>query len=639
MRSRLVWKLSVVVVVILAAGILLSGYANSLIAAHYSLEAARAFLRFNSESIINGIGRLMMSRDIEGIDQLIGEMSADSAVYGDIRLVSHYSGEIAVSRLGDAGTRLELRDWGCAVCHDQPDLDFGRTRIVDAVIERPSGGRMLTVMAPILNQPACRNAACHAHAEGSPILGFLSVDYSLEPIDAMVADRKRLVLVTVLAALLLGVAALWVMFSRLLAQPISGLIAGTERIVDGQLDYRFDAKRSDEIGVLEESFNTMTARVQAHRDELRSAMEYLSGIVESSADLIITVTPDGSIETFNRGAEEALGYHRAEVIGSPIEKLFADPRERDAAVARLRGTDSVKNYEARFLTKDGQIRNVLLTLSRLRDRDGNAVGTIGISKDITQEKQLLRELVQSKKFAAIGQAVTGIHHAIKNTLNSLKGGSYLVRLGLTKDQRQQIEEGRAMIEEGIERITDLANHMLQYAREWKPELQPVDVNDLVAKICNVNRQTATSQGVALRHELPEGLPPVRCDPELIHMAATDILVNAIDACVWKDYGSGESPEVVIRTSLTDSGDCFVIEVCDNGCGMTEDVKQNIFTPYFSTKKATGTGLGLALTARIIKAHGGQVLVETEPDRGSTFRIHLPMDGPREATDGQADSLS
>jgi two-component system sensor histidine kinase AtoS len=266
------------------------------------------------------------------------------------------------------------------------------------------------------------------------------------------------------------------------------------------------------------------------------------------------------------------------------------------------------------------------------------VGTIGISKDITREKQLLKELVQSRKFAAIGQAVTGIHHAIKNMLNSLKGGAYLVRLGTDKDERTQIEEGRAMIEEGIERITDLSHHMLHYAREWKPQLQKADLNDLVANVCELNRQTAANQGVTLRHDLPEGLPAVVCDPELIHMAVTDILVNAVEACVWKDYGPGETPEVVVTNALADGGRTFVIEVRDNGCGMTEDIRANIFTPFFSTKKTAGTGLGLAQTARVLKAHGGQVLVDSEPDRGAVFTIHLPTDGPSEpteATDAQA----
>jgi len=556
-----------------------------------------------------------------------------------------------------------------------------------------------------------------------------------------------------LISVLLGIVALWLVFSWLLERPINELIKGTKRIAAHQFDFRFDQKYGDEIGVLEESFNAMTATIQASQEELRSAKEYLEGIVENSADLIITVDPEGLVETFNRGAEQALGYRRDEVVGERIETLFADPSERDVAIAQLKDTDNVKNYETHFLTKDGQVRNVLLTLSRLRDRernpigtfgiskditqekklqddlrdakeylegmvehsadmiitvnsqglietfnrggeellgyrrdevigkpieslyvdpcerrsaaarleqtgdlknyetrlltkdsevrnvlltlsplcdrDNNPIGTIGISKDITREKRLQQELIQSQKFAAIGQAVTGIQHAIKNQLNSLTGGAYLVRIGMAKDNRQRIEEGWAMVEEGIERIGRLAHNMLHYAKEWKLEPQRADLNELVGKICEENRQAAADQGVALRCDVPDGLPAALCDPKLIRMAVTDIVVNAIDACAYRDYPCDESPEVTLNNSLTLGGDDFVIEIRDNGCGMSEEIRCNIFTPFFSTKKTLGTGLGLALTARIIKVHGGEITVESEPDRGTVFRIHLPLDGPRD----------
>ncbi len=386
----------------------------------------------------------------------------------------------------------------------------------------------------------------------------------------------------------------------------------------------------------------MSSRLETTLSELRDTRDYLEGIIETSADIIITVNPDGLIETFNTGAEGTLGYSREEVIGQRIEMLFADPREREVAVSRLQHTDNVVNYETHFRMKSGEVRDVILTLSRLRDPDGRAVGTFGISKDVTQEKELQRKLVQSQKFAAIGQAVTGIQHGIKNMLNSLKGGVYLVRTGAAKENLPQVKEGSAMLEEGIELIATLSRHMLDYAKEWKLEPRRVDLNDLVAKVCELNRQTAADRGVTLAHEIPDGLPVVLCDPKLIHMAVTDILVNAIDACAWKDYASGESPEVVFRNSLTKEGDSFIIEIRDNGCGMNEDIRRNIFTPFFSTKKTRGTGLGLALTARIINMHGGEVSVESEPDRGAAFRVHLPIDGPRESrevADGQAGSRS
>jgi two-component system NtrC family sensor kinase len=640
MRSKLAWKLSAVVVVIMTLAIMFLGYASNLICAHYSLESARAFLGFNTESISRGVGQMMMSRNNEGIGRLINEMSEGSTDYRDIQLVSHHSGEVVVSRFGPVGNRLAMTDQACAACHAQTDpVGVDAASTVDLIAEDSAGDRILSVMVPVFNEPSCRDADCHAHADSSPILGFIRAEYSLGRIDSLADDRRTIILVTVLGSLFLGVVALWFMFTWLLARPIGRLIDGTKRIAAGQFDFRFDRTRRDEIGILEESFNAMTGRIKAHRDELRTTLDYLGGIVESSDDLIITVTIDGFIETFNRGAERALGYSRAEVIGRPIEMLFADPHDREVAIAQLEATDKVRNYETRFLTKDGQIRNVLLTLSYLRDRDGEPIGTFGISKDITQEKQLLRELVQAKKLAAIGQTVTGIQHAIKNMLNALKGGAYLLRTGIAKNDQPQIEEGWAMVDEGIERISNLALSMLKYADEWKPELQKVDLGELVAKICDLNRQPAADRGVTLRSVLPEKLPLVVCDPKLIHLAVTDLVLNAVDACAWKDYPSGESPEVVVETSLSDTGSHFVIEVRDNGCGMTEETRQDIFRPFFSTKK-TGTGLGLALTNRVMKIHRGEVTVESEPDRGSTFRVRLPIDGPsnrKETADDEAGS--
>lgn len=639
MRLKLVWRVGAVVVAILTVAIALSGYANNLISAHYSLESARAFLRFNSESIIKGIGQLMMGRNNQGIERLIGEMSRESSVYGDIRLVSHHSGEIVASRFQEGPNTLEVRDRACALCHDREDLG-GEAEMVDAITEGPEGDRILSVMAPILNADECRSAGCHAHTSGPPILGFLNADYSLQRVDAMATDRRLLITGTVLASLLLGVIALWVMFTRLLERPIGALIAGTERIAANHLDFRFAAQRRDEIGTLEASFNTMTAAIQEHQEELRNAKEYLEGMVERSGDIIMTVDVEGRIQTFNRGAEQALGYDRDEVMGQRIEILFADPKERDDVIARLELTDNVRNYEARFVAKDGEVRDVLLTLSRLRDPGGAPIGTFGISKDISQEKKLQRELVQSQKLAAIGEAVTGIQHAIKNMLNGLKGGAYLVQSGVGKSDVARIEEGWEMVQQGIERIDKLSHHMLDFAKEWKVEIQRVNLNEVVARVCEQYRQTAVDKGIDLQFEEVAGVNHVSCDPRLIHMAVTDIVDNAIGACTWKDYASDERPEVLVRNSLSDDGVEAVVEIRDNGCGMDEEIKTHIFTPFFSTKKTRGAGLGLALTARIIDAHDGRITVESDPDRGSTFCIHLPIDGPadrQETTDGQTGS--
>jgi PAS domain S-box-containing protein len=623
-RDSVVRKLSIVVIAIVTLVIAAIGLVNHVISNHYALESARAVLKFNSESILSGINKLMMSRNNEAVLELIQEISKGSTVYRDIRFVSHYSGEIVVSRLGEAGATLSEEDPSCVICHAQDEPLLPSDARLDEVLPGPEDARTLHVITPIIKQAGCETGDCHVDADEGAILGFLQAEYSLGKIDLLISSLNISFVVAAVAAILLGTLALWIMFKQTLGKPIRYMLTGIQATDGEDLSFRFKTDRKDEFGLVEESFDHMAARIQAHQAELRSAQEYLEGIVESSADLIITVNPEGLIQTVNRGAEQVLGYRRDELIGQRIEVLFADPRERDIAISRLQTEDNVTNYETCFLTKNKEVRNVLLTLSRLRHRDGTALGTFGISKDITKEKDLLIRLAHSEKAAAIGQAVTAIQHAIKNMLNTLTGGSYLARHGMTKNHQERMEEGLVMIDEGISRIRTLSLNMLKYAKEWKLELEVTDLAMIVQDICNAISQTASGQSITIRCHVSDHLPPVSCDPGLVHMALMDIATNALDACSVKRYTDAETAEIVLHVYPETTGKFVVAEVRDNGIGMTEETKPSIFTPFFSTKEQSGTGLGLSLASRIITLHGGEIHVETEPEKGSTFRITLPV---------------
>jgi PAS domain S-box-containing protein len=623
-RDSIVRKLSIVVIVIVSLVIAAVGLVNHVISNHYALESARAMLKFNSQSILGAINKLMMSRNNGAVLELIQDISKDSTVYQDIRLVSHYSGEVVVSRLGNAGAKLTEEDRSCVTCHSQEKPLRPSDARLDEVLLGPHDTRTLQVITPIIKQPGCETGGCHVDTRGGAILGFLQAEYSLRKIDLLMSSLNTSFIVAALAAVLLGTMALWIMFRQTLGKPLRYMLAGIRAIDGDDLSFRFRTDRKDEFGLVEESFDHMAARIEAHQAELRSAREYLEGIVENSADLIITVNPEGLIQTVNRGAEQALGYRRDELIGRRIELLFADPREREIAISRLQTDDNVTNYETRFLTKNKEIRNVLLTLSRLRDRDGTALGTFGISKDITKEKELQIRLTHSEKAAAIGQAVTAIQHAIKNMLNTLTGGSYLARHGILKKDQKRIEEGFTMIDEGISRIRDLSLNMLKYAKEWKLEVQFTSLALIVEDICKSIAQPASAQSTIIRCQVSDDLPPVSCDPGLVHMAVMDIATNALDACSMKNYTDAETPEIVLDVRPEETGRLVVVEVRDNGIGMTEETKASIFTPFFSTKEEAGTGLGLSLASRIIGLHGGEIQVETEPERGTVFRITLPV---------------
>jgi PAS domain S-box-containing protein len=634
-RNRIAWKLSVIGVVVVTVVIIVTGFMNILIATHYARESARAVLEFNSSSILKGINKLMMSRNNDAVLELVKDMSSGRTIYRDIRLVSHLSGEVVVSRLGFEEGVLSKDDRTCAMCHMGEDPATTTADHLTEVVAGPNGDRVLNVVSPIRNVPSCQTADCHAHANSGPILGFLQADYALGDLDLLISKQTVHTVLVAVLAIILAAFALWFMLEQTLEKPIHKLVRGIQSLAANNLSFRFRAKREDEIGLVESSFNTMAARIQSYQAELRGAMEYLEGIVENSADIIITVNPEGLIQTFNKGAEQALGYRRQELIGQHIELLFADPRERDVAIARLQDQDNVTNYETRFLTKNKEVRNVLLTLSWLRDREGRPIGTFGISKDITIEKKLREQLIESEKVAAIGRAVTAIQHAIKNMLNTLNGGNYLLRLGLKKENPQRIEQGCGMIDEGVSRIRNLSLKMLEYAREWKVEQESTDLASLIGKVSGDLCHAADERGVRLCTDLTTALSPVLCDPQLIHMALMDIITNALDACALKDYESDETPEVTLQVQVSEDRQYAVIKIRDNGIGMTEEARENIFTPFFSTKEKWGTGLGLAITSRVIDLHRGNITVESEPGCGTVFRIALPLGGPdsvREAGD-------
>ncbi|MCK5126980.1 MAG: PAS domain S-box protein [candidate division Zixibacteria bacterium] len=406
--------------------------------------------------------------------------------------------------------------------------------------------------------------------------------------------------------------------------PIEQLHKGMNMLAERKYNFRLEEDKKDEFGSLASSFNEMADMLTSSLTELKRNRDYLESIFEGSADIIITVNDAGNIRTINTGAENTLGYNQMEIAGKPIDILFADPEEKDIAIQKLRLSENVVNYEMRFITKQKEERNVLFTLTRLHNSNGAVIGTIGIGKDITEEKRLQKKLIQSQRLAAIGEVFTGIQHSMKNMLNACKGGSYMVRTGLKNENHKMLIEGWAMVEEGIFRMTAMSMDMLKYVKEWKPRVKLVDIQKLLIDIDGVIGKTARDKSVELKLDVSSDIPTVLCDSQMIHSAVMDIVSNAIDACLWKDYDKDEIPEVKLSTYLSEDNEKSIIEVVDNGCGMSERVIENIFTPFFSTKSKAGTGLGLSITSRMIDVHGGNIEVESETDVGTTFRIVLPV---------------
>ncbi len=623
-KHRLAWRLSAIVLIIVAVTTLGVGWLSNQLSRQFALDAALEIMRTDAYSVRNGLDDLMTKQHCREAVDLIDVMSSHGTISKDVSLIAHPSGRIATTRRHAPSTVLDRNERSCLLCHVTDDPPEAAGDVLHAVFTGADGERRVHAVTPIANRPDCRTAACHRHDESGPVVGFLITEYSLAGFDDRGSRLNPLLAATAVLAILLSFGAMVLMFRWQIAKPLRRLAAGIGTLARGDLNYRFPAERDDEIGLAEEQFNELADQIGAHRRELQKVRDYIDGVVEHSGDIIITVNSGGLIQTFNHGAELALGYGRMEVVGKPVEMLFVDPGEREAALAELANEDSVRNREVRFKTKDGQVRHVLLTLSLLTNRRGEHIGTVGISKDVTNEKELQQKLMRSEQEAAIGHAVTAIQHAIKNMLNTMRGGLYVARVGQKNENPQQITEGYEMVEEGLARIGDLSHGMLRYAREWKIEPEPVDLVDMLEKIALSSRQTADEREVKITTELDRSLTEVSCDPRLIHMCLMDLVSNALDACDMKDYPEGEDPTLCLRVTRDADNRQTIVEIQDNGIGMLQEVIDNVFTPFFSTKKKMGTGLGLALTARIIDLHNGGIVVESEPEMGATFRITLPL---------------
>ena len=226
--------------------------------------------------------------------------------------------------------------------------------------------------------------------------------------------------------------------------------------------------------------------------------------------------------------------------------------------------------------------------------------------------------VKAERMAAMGQTIATLSHHIKNILQGVRGGSYLIDMGLNDHNEDLVRKGWHVVEKNQNRIYNLVMDMLTFSKERKPAYQQAQLNETVHDVFELMQARAVDCSVELRFEPAHDLPLCTFDPEGIHRAILNIVTNAIDAVEGSDHAT-----VKIETGLNPITDLFWVSVADNGPGIVEDQLQRIFNVFESTKGARGTGLGLAVSQKIIREHGGEITVESRLGDGSRFTLAWP----------------
>lgn len=427
--------------------------------------------------------------------------------------------------------------------------------------------------------------------------------------------------VTIIVSLFLLIMLIEWTFRQLVVRPLHSLSAQMARVQGGDLAARAPIIRRDEIGRLAANFNRMTEdlqnqllEIEAQRRVYKETRDYLASILNNSADMIATTTLDGTLVEFNPGAERILGYNRKEVAGQSANRLFNDAHERERMYAAVRAGETALGAETRLLRKDHVLIDVELTLSPLRNTVGDLIGAVFIGRDVTQAKMLRRDLIQAEKLASVGQVAGWIAHQIRNMLGQLLMNTASLRPEAPANVKVQAHRD---LTAAIEAMDTLVTDLLDYSKTLKLHPTRIDLNAALADM--LKSLPAAPLQISITTDFADKLQLVSVDVFKFEQAIGNLLKNALQA-----MPPGGILQVGTRNGPAENEVTITIE--DNGTGIPAANVEKIFQPFFTTKPG-GTGLGLAMCARIVEAHGGYVRAANVLPAGARFTLVLPTAAP------------
>ena len=356
----------------------------------------------------------------------------------------------------------------------------------------------------------------------------------------------------------------------------------------------------------------LTSRVQLE-ERLRTSEARWRAIVESAVDGIVVIDAYGRIEAFNPSAERLFGYTEREVVGRNVNILMPSPyhEEHDVYLARYLATGVQKiigiGREVTGLRKDGTTFPVHLSVGEVTV-SGERKFT-GILHDLSARVRIEEQLREQSTMARLGEMAAVIAHEVKNPLAGIRGAIQVIGGRLPEGSRDA-----AMTKEIVARIdalNDLMKDLLLFARPPQPKPGLVEIARLVAATVDVLREDPALKGV--RVQVDGAVPPIEADPELLKIVFQNLLMNSAHAM----QGQGT---IQISVKATDSW--CQIDFKDAGPGIPPEIREKIFTPFFTTK-SRGSGLGLPTARRLIEAHHGRISVDCPPGGGTTVSIQLP----------------
>jgi PAS domain S-box-containing protein len=266
--------------------------------------------------------------------------------------------------------------------------------------------------------------------------------------------------------------------------------------------------------------------------------------------------------------------------------------------------------------RNGRQRNVLVTTAPIREGDGSISGVMEMSADITQVRELGDRLTE------LGLLIGSVSHSLKGLLNGLSGGMYLVNSGFAKGDEPRVKKGWATVERNVARVKSMVSDILYYAKDRVPSWETLSADDVAEDVMGLMESRARDLGVALKLQLDGEGGEFQGDPQAVRALLANLVENSLDAC--RLHQTCEGHNVTLRVGGDPEKVRFEVE--DDGIGMDQETQEKAFTLFFSSK-GTGTGLGLFISDKIARAHGGEIELLSTPGEGTKFIVSLSREKP------------
>jgi PAS domain S-box-containing protein len=389
---------------------------------------------------------------------------------------------------------------------------------------------------------------------------------------------------------------------------------------------------SRQVRQRDEEFMTMMAAISiqlgefAERKQVDEVRNKLAAIVASSDDAIVSKDLNGIVTSWNQGAERIFGYKAEEIVGTPITTVIPPElhNQEPEILKRIQAGERIDHFETVRRAKNGDLINVSLTISPVKDSSGTIIGAAKIARDITQQKKLENALHTAEKLASVGRLAATVAHEINNPLESVTNFVYLAKT--TPDLPDGVRRYLECADQELTRVAHIARQTLGFYRDTSRPMW-LEAAKVVEDVLAIYQRKIENKNISCQRRIEPKLKLYALEGEL-KQVLSNLLANAIDA----SHDQGKL-WVSVRVAADRSGRRGVtLAVADNGSGIAAEHRKGIFAPFFTTKKEVGTGLGLWVTKELVEKAGGSLRIRSRAGTpsGTVVRIFLPTVGKSSA---------